>query len=446
MSIKKRGSFSGKFGTIAAATGSAIGLGNIWRFPYVVGENGGAAFILVYLLIIFLVGLPILMSEFCIGRATQKNVFGAFHMLAPKKKWYLIGVLGIVSSFVIMSFYSVVAGWTMAFLQGSITNSFSGMDSAAIGQHFDNFVANGWEPILWLIAFIGLASVIVAFGVEKGIERYNKILMPMLFVIIIILCANSFTLSGFNEGMQFLFHPDFSKISPTVVLNALGQAFFSLSLGMGTMVTYGSYMQKSDNLLSTSSSVAVADFVIAMLAGIAIFPAVFSFGIAPGSGPDLVFKTLPNIFQQMTGGYYLSILFFMLLVVAALTSIVSIMEVVVAYFTEELKISRIKSVILISVGSVVCSVFCAMSLMPESQLSVGGVNLFNLFDNGSSAYLLPIGGFFLVVYTGWFMDKKILRDELSSQNAYKTIYFPIFNIVVKYIAPVAIAAVFLSKI
>lgn len=446
MSIKKRGSFSGNIGAIAAVTGSAIGLGNIWRFPYIVGENGGAAFILVYILILIFIGLPLLMSEFSIGRATQKNVFGAFHKLTSNNNWSLIGVLGIVSSFVIMSFYSVVAGWTMAFMKNSITNRFAGMDSAAISQQFDNFVASGWEPILWLMVFILLSSIIVAFGVEKGIERYNKILMPLLFIIIVGLCVNSFTLSGFNEGMQFLFHPDFSKISPSVVLNALGQAFFSLSLGMGTMVTYGSYMQKNDNLLTTSSSVVTLDFAVAMLAGIAIFPAVFSFGIAPNSGPDLVFKTLPNIFQQMPGGYFIGILFFLLLVVAALTSIISMMEVIVAYFTEELKISRIKSVILISTGTIVCSIFCAMSLMPDSNLNICGVNMFELLDNGSSSYLLPIGGFFLVLYTGWFMDKKVLREELSSNNAYKTIYFPIFNIVIKYVAPVAIAAVFLSKI
>ena len=311
--MHKRGSFGSRFGAIAAAAGSAIGLGNIWRYPYVVGENGGAAFILLYLLIVFLIGLPCLMSEFALGRFTRKNVFGAFRKLAPKKKWYLIGVLGIVTSFVILAFYSVVAGWTVAFLKDSLINEFSGLSAAAIGSNFDGFVASGWEPLLWTFLFCLITALIVMLGIENGIERYNKIMMPMLLAILLVLCINSFSLDGFKEGIAFLFRPDFSKITVDVALSALGQAFFSLSLGMGTMMTYGSYIRRQDNLLFTSSTVAIADLSIAILAGIAIFPAVFSFGIEPGSGPDLVFKTLPNIFGQMTGGYLLGILFFLLL-------------------------------------------------------------------------------------------------------------------------------------
>ena len=446
MSSKQRGSFGSRFGAIAAATGSAVGLGNIWRYPYVVGENGGAAFICIYLLVVFLIGVPILMCEFAIGRNTNKNVFGAFDLLAPGKKWYLIGVLGIAASFVILSFYSVVAGWTMAFLQGSITNTFDGFSAAAISAKFDGFVASGWEPILWCALFIIITAAIVVLGVEKGNEKYNKILMPMLFVIILILCINSITLDGFKEGMNFLFKPDFSKITPNVALNALGQAFFSLSLGMGTMMTYGSYLRKKDNLLFTSATVAISDITIAVMAGIAIFPAVFSFGIEPGSGPDLVFKTLPNIFQQMTGGYFFSILFFLLLFVAALTSSVSILEVLVAYFTEEMKMSRLKSAILSSAGVLVASILCALSQMPDSPLKVAGMNLFDLFDVGSSSYMLPIGGFFIVIYTGWIFSKKYLKTELASDGLYKVVYYPVFLFIIKFVAPIAIAMIFLSKI
>ena len=444
--MHKRGSFGSRFGAIAAAAGSAIGLGNIWRYPYVVGENGGAAFILLYLLIVFLIGLPCLMSEFALGRFTRKNVFGAFRKLAPKKKWYLIGVLGIVTSFVILAFYSVVAGWTVAFLKDSLINEFSGLSAAAIGSNFDGFVASGWEPLLWTFLFCLITALIVMLGIENGIERYNKIMMPMLLAILLVLCINSFSLDGFKEGIAFLFRPDFSKITVDVALSALGQAFFSLSLGMGTMMTYGSYIRRQDNLLFTSSTVAIADLSIAILAGIAIFPAVFSFGIEPGSGPDLVFKTLPNIFGQMTGGYLLGILFFLLLVVAALTSSVSILEVLVAYCSEELNLSRKKSVIICATLAFGASVVCALSQMPDSSLKIAGQNIFDFLDTFSSSYLMPVGGFFIVIFTGWFFGKQRLHAELSSDGVYKVRYFNLFLFIVRYLAQIAIAFIFFSKI
>ena len=444
--MHKRGSFGSRFGAIAAAAGSAIGLGNIWRYPYVVGENGGAAFILLYLIIIFLIGLPCLMSEFALGRFTRKNVFGAFRKLSPNGKWYLIGVLGIITAFVILAFYSVVAGWTVAFLKESLMNEFSGLSAGAIGEKFDTFVASGWEPLAWSFLFCLATALIVMLGIEKGIERYNKILMPMLFLILLVLCVNSFSLDGFKEGMAFLFKPDFSKITVDVALSALGQAFFSLSLGMGTMMTYGSYIRKQDNLLTTSSTVAITDLSIALLAGIAIFPAVFSFGIEPGSGPDLVFKTLPNIFSQMPGGYFLGVLFFLLLVVAALTSSVSILEVLVAYCSEELRLSRKNSVIICAVLAFIASVICAVSQMPDSSLTIAGKNIFDFLDIFSSSYLMPIGGFLIVVFTGWFFGKQRLHEELSSEGKYKIRYFNLFLFIVKFLAPIAIAFIFLSKI
>lgn len=446
MSTQPRGSFGSKTGMIAAAAGSAIGLGNIWRFPYVLGENGGAAFIIVYLAIIFLVGLPILMSEFSLGRATHKNVFGAFRQLSPGSKWPIIGVLGIITAFVILSFYNVVAGWTLSFLQNSITNSFDGLSSSQISLIFNEFVGSGWGPVLWSTLFIGLSLVIVISGVEKGIEKYNKILMPLLFVILFVLCLNSLTLTGFKEAMNFLFTPDFSKITTSVFLSALGQAFFSLSLGMGTMMTYGSYMRKQDNMVFTASSVVIADIAIAILAGIAIFPAVFSFGIEPSSGADLVFKTLPNIFAKMTGGYIFGILFFLLLVVAALTSAVSIFEVLTAYCVEELHMSRKKAVAIIAASLMVTSTLCIISQMENSPLTIAGQNLFDLFDKGSSLYLLPIGGLLIVIYTGWFLKDNILREELSSNGTYRIKYYPLFRFAIRYLAPLMITAVFLSSL
>ncbi len=442
----ERGSFGTKFGAIAAAAGSAIGLGNIWRFPYVAGENGGAAFILIYLLIILMVGLPMMLSEFSIGRFTKRNVFGAFRALRPKGKWYLIGVLGIATAFVILSFYCVVAGWTTHFLFDSLTNSFKGLSSAQVTERFDAFVATGWQPILWTLLFTAATGYIVIAGVEKGIERYNKILMPMMVLILIAMSINSFTLSGFREGVSFLFKPDFSKITVGVVVEAMGQAFFSLSLGMGTMITYGSYIRSKDNLFSTVGSVALSDTLIALLAGVAIFPAVFSFGISPTSGPDLVFLTLPNIFLQMPGGYFLSILFFFLLFIAAVTSSVSILEVLVAFGAEELKISRKKAGLVMTFLVMCVATLSAVSQVPGAALRIGGRNLFDFADMLSSIYMMSVGAFFITLFVGWFFRRKDLYDELTSGGKFGVRLYPLFLVIVRFVAPVVIAVVFLSMV
>lgn len=442
----ERGSFGSKKGMILAAAGSAIGLGNIWRFPYVVGENGGAAFILVYLLIIFIVGLPILMSEFALGRKTKKNVLGAFRELAPKSAWPLVGVLGILTSFIVLSYYNVVSGWTLSFLFDSVMNNFSGVTAEEVSVDFDSFVTSGFMPIVFVAIFIIMSVVIVISGIEKGIEKYNKILMPMLFGILILLCLNSLTLSGFGEAMEFLFKPDFSKITTDVVLSALGQAFFSLSLGMGTMITYGSYMRKDNKILTTAMYVIIADVAIALLAGIAIFPAVFTNGIAPSEGFDLIFKTLPEIFGNMTGGYIIGIMFFSLLVVAAITSAISLLEVVVAYCVEELKFSRKKAVALNALLLFVLSSLCAISMMPDSMLKVGDYILFDIFNDGSSMYMLPIGGFFVALFAGWFIKKGVLKKELTSDGLYKVRYWGVFNFIMRYIAPIAIIIIFLFSL
>lgn len=441
-----RKGFNSRFGAIAAAAGSAIGLGNIWRFPYIAGENGGGAFIFLYIVIVVIVGLPMLISEFSLGRFTQKNVFGTFRKLAPGTKWYAIGVLGIISAFTVLSFYIVVSGWTVSFLIDTIKGTYMNMSSSEIQSSFYSFSQSGTKPLPYIALFLFCTAFIVAMGIEKGIERYNKILMPMLLFILFILCVNSFTLSGFKEGMEFIFKPDFSKINTSVALNALGQVFFSLSIGMGTMMTYGSYIRKTDNMLFTSTTVAIADVLIAILAGIAIFPAVFSFGIEPASGPELVFITLPNIFGQMIGGYYLSILFFMLLFVAAITSSVSAMEVVIAYITEEMKWSRNKAVIMTTATLFITGALCSLSLQPNSPISIGGVSLFDICNIGSSSYLMPIGGFFIVLFIGWVFSKQAMQKELSSGGRYKIIYYPFFNFIVKFVAPIAISVIFLSQI
>ncbi|MFI3321637.1 MAG: sodium-dependent transporter [Rikenellaceae bacterium] len=443
--MDNRGSFNSNFGAIAAAAGSAIGLGNIWRFPYVAGENGGAAFIITYLAIVLIIGVPLLMTEFSLGRMTRKNIFGTFRQLAPKTPWYMVGVIGIIASVVILSFYSVVAGWTISFLKLSLTNSFAGLSAAELSENFSSFLNSGAEPLIYLVLFVILTAIIVILGVEKGIERYNKVLMPVLFLILIILSVNSFTLDGIKEGMEFLFKPDFSKINPNVVLSALGQAFFSMSIGMGCILTYGSYMRKEDSILKTAGLVAICDVAIAILAGIAIFPAVFTFGIEPGEGPALVFITLPNIFSKMVGGYIFAVLFFVLLSVAALTSSVSLMEVTVAYLSEELKIKRTYAVILTTIVIIALGIICSLSQVSGTSLMIAGQTVLDFFDNFSSSYMLTISGFLIVIYAGWFMPKETLRAEVVANSKIAENFYSIFLFLLRIIAPIAIILVFLFK-
>lgn len=445
MKDTNRGSFGSKFGIIAAAAGSAIGLGNIWRFPYVAGENGGGAFLIIYLAIVLVIGFPMMLAEFSIGRYTKRNVFGAFKALKPRSGWPLVGILGVVTPFVIVIFYSVVSGWTTSFLWNSIAGHFRGLSSEEVKAGFDAFVASGWKPVLWAIGFVAVTGTIVIAGVEKGIERYSKILMPVMLLILLVMGVYSMTLPGFGEGMRFLFKPDFSKINGTVLLEALGQAFFSLSLGMGIMITYGSYIKDKDNMGTTVGAVALSDTLIAILAGVAIFPAVFSFGISPTSGPNLVFITLPALFQQMAGGYVLSILFFALLLIAALTSAVSITEVLVAYCSEEFKISRRRAGIIVSAVVMVMASICAVSQMPDSSLRVAGLNLFDLFDTVSATYMLPVGAFFITIFAGWVFGKERFRGQVTSGGLYNTAIYPVVLFIVRFVAPVVIALIFLSK-
>ncbi|MCD8184943.1 MAG: sodium-dependent transporter, partial [Rikenellaceae bacterium] len=443
--MKERGLFGSKFGIIAAAAGSAIGLGNIWRFPYVAGENGGAAFLLIYLIIVILIGLPMMLAELSIGRASKRNVFGAFKVLKPHSGWPLVGLLGVLTPLVILIFYSVVSGWTMSFLWQSLANQFKGLSSEQVKTGFDAFVATGWQPILWSAVFVAVTGIIVIAGVEKGIERYSKILMPVMLLLLIAMGLYSMTLSGFGAGMKFLFQPDFSKITGTVFLEALGQAFFSLSLGMGIMITYGSYIRDKDNMGTTVGAVALSDTLIALLAGIAIFPAVFTFGINPTSGPELVFITLPGLFQQMTGGHFLSIVFFALLLIAAVTSAVSVMEVLAAYYTEEFKVSRRHAGIVISLFIMFMASICAISQMPGSRLRVAGMDLFDLFDKVSATYMLPVGAFFVTLFAGWVFGKKRFEGQVTSGGLYNTRIFPLVLFIVRYIAPLVILDILQTK-
>ncbi|MGQ7870012.1 sodium-dependent transporter [Sunxiuqinia sp. sy24] len=441
-----RDSFGSKFGVIAATAGSAIGLGNIWRFPYVVGENGGGAFLIIYLGFVLAIGLPVMLSEFIIGRSSQRNAFGAFKSLAPGKPWYLVGVMGVVAAFMILSFYTAVAGWTLEYIYQSFTNGFAEKSSEELTRMFTDFRSDSWRPLLWFFVFMGLTALVIIAGVKNGIEKYTKILMPVLLLILVVLCIRSITLEGAVGGLEFLFKPDFSKITARTVLEALGQAFFSLSIGMGTLITYSSYINKKETLGSISFSVAIADTLIAILAGVAIFPAVFAFGIEPGSGEGLVYITLPNIFQQMAGGYIFSILFFLLLGVAALTSTISVLEVIVAYFVEELKLTRKKATWLATSSVSVIGIMCTLSWGAMKDVALFGMNVFSLLDFISANVLLPLGGLLIVVFVAWFLGKEKAKAELSNVGRLKVVYFPAFMLIIKFVAPIAIALVFLQQI
>ncbi|MEA1897506.1 MAG: sodium-dependent transporter [Bacteroidota bacterium] len=441
--LSGRDGFGSRIGVVAAAAGSAVGLGNIWRFPYVAGENGGGAFLLIYLGFILVIGFPVMLAELTIGRRAQLNALGSFKKLAPGKPWFLVGLMGIGAAFVILAFYSTIAGWTLEYLVQAISNGFSGKSAEELKLSFESFQAAPFRPLIWQMVFMFLTGFIVFSGVKKGIEKYAKILMPVLLVLILIISVRSLTLPGARGGIEFLFKPDFSKITWEVVLDALGQAAFSLSIGMGTLITYGSYIKKDINLPVTALQVTAADTFIAVLAGIMIFPAVFAFGIDPAEGFGLVFIVLPNIFEQMAGGYYFSILFFVLLAIAALTSTVSVLEVVVAYFSEELNMSRKKATILSSVGISIVGVFATLSFGPLKNAVLLDKTIFAWFDFLSANVLLPLGAIFIVIFVGWHLGKKQVKDEISNQGELKVKLINVFMIIVKFIAPVAIAAVFL---
>lgn len=439
----QRDSFTSKAGVIAAAAGSAIGLGNIWRFPYVAGENGGGAFLLIYVGFIVLIGAPVMLSEFLIGRSAQSNPVGAFKRLAPRSYWHLTGFLGITVAFFILAFYTTVSGWTLEYLFLAFKNGFAGKNAATLSTDFELFRTSGLRPVLWQNLFMVFTAFIVFKGIKNGIEKYTKILMPLLLVIIIILGIRSVTLPGASEGLLFLFKPDFSKITGKVILEALGQSFFSLSIGMGTLITYGSYIGKKENLGHTALSVSAADTAIAILAGVAIFPAVFAFGIAPEAGAGLVFITLPLIFDQMAGGYFFALIFFILLSIAALTSTISVLEVVVAYLSEELKLGRKKATILAASSIALLGVACTMSQGSWSVLGIGEKNLFDLLELVSANVMLPIGGLLIVLFVGWFMPKPLLFAELSNEGKLRARFKYIYLFIIRFLAPVAIAFVFL---
>lgn len=445
-----RESFGSRATVIMAMAGSAIGLGNIWRFPFIVGEYGGAAFILVYIFCCFLLSMPILLSETIIGRRTHQGTFGAMNTLAPGSAWKWLGLLTVISPLIILSYYSVVGGWSFAYLCKAVALQFSQENAEAVTAMFGTFSSSTWWPLVCTMVFLSLTALIVYLGVNKGIEKFSKISIPVLFVLIVIIAVYSMTLPGAGEGVRYLVKPDFSKLTPGAYAAALGQSFFSLSLGVGTMLTYASYVRKDENIIASASGTAFFDLLFAILAGFAVMPAVFAAGIAPSSGPGLVFETLPFIFAKMgSGGQVISaavsILFFLTILVAALSSSISMMEVGVAYLVEEKKLTRHKATILLFLITLVVGVLCSLSFGVLSGVKLFGNTIFNFCDRLASNFLMTIGALLFSIFVGWRMDKSAVKDELTNNGKLRGTgkIFPVVYFLIKYIAPVTIAAIFI---
>lgn len=451
MTKKDRGNFGSKLGVILASAGSAVRLGNIWRFPYETGNHGGAAFILIYLGCILLLGLPIMIAEFLIGRHSQANTARAYQILAPGTQWRWVGRMGVLAGFLILGYYSVVAGWTLEYIFEAVSNSFAGKTPAEFISSFQSFSSNPWRPALWLTLFLLATHFIIVKGVEKGIEKSSKIMMPTLFIIILVLVGCSVTLPGASRGIEFLLKPDFSKVDGNVFLGAMGQAFFSLSLGMGCLCTYASYFSKDTNLTRTAFSVGIIDTFVAVLAGFIIFPAAFSVGIQPDAGPSLIFITLPNVFQQAFSGipvlaYIFSVMFYVLLALAALTSTISLHEVVTAYLHEEFNFTRGKAARLVTAGCILLGVLCSLSLGVTKDFTIFGLGMFDLFDFVTAKLMLPLGGLLISIFTGWYLDKKLVWSEITNNGTLKVPIYKLIIFILKYVAPIAISVIFINEL
>ncbi len=445
--MAKRDSFASSFGVLVAMAGSAVGLGNLWRFPYLVGTNGGAAFIIIYLAIVFVLAMPIMYSEFILGRRGQSNVYSAFKKMAPGTGWKVTGILAIVCCILIVSFYSVVGGWTIDYMVKGMMFKFTS-DSAALGGMFEQTVTSSWQPLLYMALFAGLSGAILLAGVKDGIEKYSKVLMPLLFLMVVVIAVRSVTLPGAGAGLDFLFKPDFSKVTANTFLDALGQAFFSLSVGFGIIFTYASYVNRGENVVRMSVQTAMADTLFAILAGIAIMPAVFSFGISPSQGPGLVFVTLPYVFAQIPFGGILAILFFFVLFIAAITSSISLLEVIVAYVIEEFKWKRSVAVASVLALVIFLGAFCSLSQGVLADVKILGNNIFDSFDKFTANILIPLGALLIVLFAGWKMKKADFMDEITSGGEHKInpLYLKIVIVSVRYVAPVVIAVIMIRSL
>lgn len=442
-----RESFGSRFGALVAMAGSAVGLGNLWRFPYLVGENGGAAFIIIYIILSFLICLPIFVSEFVIGRRSQRNAYAAFRDLSGGSAWRWVGLFTIMVPLIVLSYYSVIGGWSIEYLFKSMTFSFTAGDTQQeMSTMFIGFVSSPWVPLVCHTLFLLATVAIVVIGIKDGIEKFSKVMMPILFFIVLAIAVYSLTLPGAHKGVDYLFNPDFSKIDAKACAAALGQAFFSLSLGFGTIMTYASYVDKKENILFQSTASAASDLMFALIAGVAIMPAVFAFGIDPQSGPGLVFETLPYVFSRMPAGAVVAILFFVALLVAALTSSISMLEVAVAYLVEEKKFSRISACVALFFGCWIVGTLCSLSFGPLSDIKIGGRTIFDFIDTLSSNVLMTLGSLMTVLFVGWRLKKTDIYDEFTNGGELSTNVkiFGVLWFLIRYVCPMAIIAIFIS--
>lgn len=442
-----RGGFATAMGAVFATLGSAVGLGNIWKFPYLTGENGGAAFIIVYLACTLLVGLPVMMAEIMMGRHARANAIETMRKLSPSKKqpWWIIGAMGALAAFVIMAFYSEVAGWVIAYIFKSIFGSILSTNPDVTSEAFGTLVTNPFQSLFWQWLVLAMVCVILVRGVSKGIEATTKRLIPLLFILLVIVDIRSLTLPGASEGLKFLFSPDFSKITAAAVLTALGLSFFKLSIGMGTMITYGSYWKDDQNIPLSTSRIMFSDLFVSILAGLAVFPAVFAFGFKPEAGASLLFITIPAVFASMPFGNIFMVLFFILAAVAATGAMISLVEVPVAYISEQFKMSRAKAAVLTTILLAVVGSTAALSNSSMAGVQVFGMNLFDLYDFVSSNILLPFGGLLITVFVGWFWGDQKVKAALSNEGTLKNqTIITVYTVVVKVITPLLVLVVMLK--
>ena len=447
--MSERANFKNTLGVILATAGSAVGLGNVWRFPYMTGQNGGASYIVIYILCVLLLGIPCMISEFIIGRHSASNTARAYNKMG-NRWWGIIGMLSVSTGFLITCYYVIVSGWCLQYMYATVLGELHG-DAAYFISYFSDFSSNPWKPLLWVAVFMGITHWVIIHGVRGGIERASKVLMPALFVLLLVIVVASCMLPGAERGISFLLKPDFSKIDGSVCLNAMGQSFYSLSIGMGCICTYASYFSRRTNLSQSAIQISVIDCLVAILAGLMIFPAAFSVGVQPDSGPSLIYITLPNVFQQAFSavpfvGTIVSFAFYALMSLAALTSMISLHEVSTAFFQEEMHISRKRSATIVSVSTSVIAIFCSLSLAGVDWLVIGGKSLFDWFDFVTGQLFPPIVGFFACLFIGWYVPKDIVRDEFTNWGTLRSSLYPVFLVCVRFVCPTGILLVFLNQL
>lgn len=450
MAKLERANFGSRMGVILATAGSAVGLGNVWRFPYMTGENGGAVFIIIYVVCVLFLGIPCMVSEFIVGRHGQSNTARAFSKMSGGGPWSMIGYMGVLTGFLITGYYAVVAGWCLQYTWASLIGHMRGTPEY-FQTYFAELSSDPVKPVLWTVIILGMTYLIIEHGVRNGIEKASKLMMPTLFILLLIIVGAACMLPNAAKGIEFLFKPDFTKINSDVFLAALGQSFYSMSIAMGCLCTYASYFSKQTNLTQSAVQIGVIDCVVAILAGLMIFPAAFSVGVSPDSGPSLIFITLPNVFQQAFAaipilGYIISLLFFVLLSLAALTSLMSLHEVSTAFFQEELMITRKKAALIVTITTAVIGAFCSLSLgAVGDSMTFFGKSLFDWFDFITGQIFLPIVGFLTCIFIGWFVSHKVVHDEFTNWGTLRGRFFHLYIFLVKYVCPLAILFIFLHQ-